>query len=252
MISIFKKVQTTIETLADEITVREIQKVDVKGGFLIDGFPYTGLANAIATESLVNNTSQFELVGILDSDLFPPISVVREERPNFPSRIIVNKDLKVAVFSSYLTPHESIHREVARTMLQWAKENGISYIVSSSAIKSDENAPVVIGVASTEHAKKKLKDANIPVLRNGTVPGIPGILLNEGALDNINVIVLMCQAKESGPDYRAGAEICMAMAELVPGVSCDLKSLLDEAEVIEEHLKQTEKEAGPLRDAIYG
>ena len=121
-----------------------------------------------------------------------------------------------------------------------------------SAIKSDEDAPFVIGVGSTDEAKKKLRDADIPVLKNGTIPGIPGILLNEGLISNINVIVLLCKARESGPDYRAGAEICMAMAKLVPGASCDLKSLLREAEGIEEHLKQTEQDAGPLRDAIYG
>lgn len=236
----------------EEVFVREIKSIDVKDGYVIDGFPYTGLANAIATESLVSNTSQFELAGIIDSELFPPISIVRDEVPNFPARILVNKNLKLAVFSSYLTPHESIHREVAKTMIKWASDHKCSFIISSSAIRSDDEAPFVIGVGSTKEAKQKLQDAEIPILKNGTIPGIPGILLNEGVLSNINVIVLLCKARESGPDYRAGAEICMAMAKLVPGASCDLKSLLNEAEVIEQHLKQTEQDAGPLRDAIYG
>jgi uncharacterized protein len=238
--------------MTNDVFVREISQIDVKDGYLVDGFPYTGLANAIATESLINTTKQFELAGIIDSELFPPISIVREEIPNFPARILVNKDLKVAVFSSYLTPHESIHRQVAKAMLDWAEEHKISFIISSSAIKSDDETPLVIGVGSTDKAKKKLRDSNIPVLKNGTIPGIPGILLNEGTISNINVIVLLCKARESGPDFKAGAEICMAMSKLVPGAACDLKSLLNEAEGIEEHLKQTEKDAGPLRDAIYG
>lgn len=238
--------------MGNEVFVREIIPIDVKDGYLIDGFPYTGLANAIATESLVNTTSQFELAGVLDSELFPPISIVRDEVPSFPARILVNKDLKVAVFSSFLTPHESIHRDVARVMLKWASDHKCSFIISSSAIKSDDESPFVIGVGSTQMAKKKLQDANVPVLKNGTVPGIPGILLNEGMLANINVIVLLCKARDSGPDFKAGAEICMAMTKLVPGASCDLKQLLNEAEGIEQNLKQTEQDAGPLRDAIYG
>jgi len=238
--------------MGNEVFVREIIPIDVKDGYLIDGFPYTGLANAIATESLVNTTSQFELAGVLDSELFPPISIVREEVPSFPARILVNRDLKVAVFSSFLTPHESIHRDVARVMIKWATDHKCSFIISSSAIKTDDESPFVIGVGSTEAAKKKLRDANVPVLKNGTIPGIPGILLNEGMLANINVIVLLCKAKDSGPDFKAGAEICMAMAKLVPGASCDLKQLLNEAEGIEQNLKQTEQDAGPLRDAIYG
>lgn len=238
--------------MGNEVFVREIIPIDVKGGYLIDGFPYTGLANAIATESLVNTTSKFELAGVLDSELFPPISIVRDEVPSFPARILVNRDLKVAVFSSYLTPHESIHRDVARVMLKWASDHKCSFIISSSAIKSDDESPFVIGVGSTEAAKKKLREANIPVLKNGTIPGIPGILLNEGLITNINVIVLLCKAKDLGPDFRAGAEICMTMTKLVPGASCDLKLLLNEAEGIEQNLKQAEHDAGPLRDAIYG
>ncbi len=238
--------------MGNEVFVREIIPIDVKDGYLIDGFPYTGLANAIATESLVNTTSQFELAGVLDSELFPPISIIRDEIPSFPARILVNKDLKVAVFSSFLTPHESIHRDVARVMIKWASDHKCSFIISSSAIKTDDESPFVIGVGSTEAAKKKLRDTNIPVLKNGTIPGIPGILLNEGMIANINVIVLLCKARDSGPDFKAGAEICMTMTKLVPGASCDLKQLLNEAEGIEQNLKQTEQDAGPLRDAIYG
>ncbi len=237
--------------MGNEITVRELKSINIEGGFVVDGFPYAGLANAIATESLITTTSKFELAGVLDSELFPPISIIRDEVPNFPARIFVNEDLRVAVFSSYLTPHESLHREVARTMLNWANDHKCSLIVSSSAVKTDEK-PFVIGVASTETAKKRLADAEIPILRNGTVPGIPGILLNEGFITKTNVIVLLYKGQETGPDFRAGAEICMAMAKLVPGASCDFRTLMSEAENIEQNLKQTEQEAGPLRDAIYG
>ncbi|HJU14468.1 MAG TPA: PAC2 family protein [Candidatus Nitrosotalea sp.] len=233
------------------IFIREIKQVNIQGGFVIDGFPYAGLANAIATESLINTTAQFVLAGVLDSELFPPISIIRDEKPGFPARIFVNEELKVAVFSSYLTPHESLHREVARCMLKWANDHKCSLIVSAAAVKNDEK-PAVIGVATTDAARKKLADADIPVLKNGTVPGIPGILLNEGSITDTNVIVLLYTGKETGPDFRAGAEICMAVSKLVPGASCDLRTLMSEAENIESQMKQAEEDAGPLRDAIYG
>ncbi|MDE1830335.1 MAG: proteasome assembly chaperone family protein [Thaumarchaeota archaeon] len=235
----------------NEITIRELKSINIEGGFVIDGFPYAGLANAIATESLINTTAQFELAGVLDSELFPPISIIRDEIPGFPARIFVNKELKVAVFSSYLTPHESLHREVAKAMLKWSNDHKCSLIVSSSAVKTEEK-PFVIGVATTAEARKRLADADIPILKNGTVPGIPGILLNEGSITNTSVIVLLYKGHETGPDFRAGAEICMAMSKIVPGASCDLRTLMSEAENIEQQMKQTEEDAGPLRDAIYG
>jgi len=238
-------------TLGSEITIREIKPINIEGGYLIDGFPYAGLANAIATESLTS-TIDFELVGVLDSDLFPPISIIKNEVPNFPTRIFVNPVLKVAVFSSYLTPHESLHRDVARTMLNWANQHKCSLILSSSLIKPGNDNQSIMGVGSTSEAKKKLNDADIPILRDGTVPGIPGILLNEGALSKTNVIVLLVKGQEPGPDFRSGAEICMALSKLVPGTSCDLPTLLHEVELIEQSLKQTEEEATPLKDAMYG
>ncbi len=218
--------------MSNAITIREIKSIDMTGGCVIDGFPSSGgLASAIATESLISTTSQFELVGVLDSDLLPPVSIVREEEPNFPARILVNPNLKVAIFSSYLTPDESLY---------------------SAAVKSEDDAPFVIGVRSTDDTKKRLQDANIPMLKNGTIPGIPGILLNEGAVTNTNVIVLLYRGREIGPDFRAGAEICTVMSKLIPGASCDLNTLLSEAEIIEQHLKQTERDTNPLRDTIYG
>ena len=237
--------------MSSEITVREVKPINIEGGYLIDGFPYAGLANAIATESMIN-TVQFEMAGVLDSDLFPPLSIIKDGAPNFPARIFVNSDLRVAIFSSYLTPHESLHRQVAKTMLEWANKHKCAYIISSSAIRSEEQDSFIVGVGSTSDAKKKLKDADIPLLSHGTIPGIPGILLNEGALSNTNVIVLLSNSKERGPDFKAGAQICMAMSKIVPGTACDLKSLLQEAEIVEQSIKKTEEDAEPLKDAMYG
>ena len=87
-----------------QISIREITPINIEGGYLIDGFPSTGYTSAIATESLIN-TSHFELAGFIDSDSFPPVSIIKNGKPNYPSRIFVNNNEKVAVFSSYLTLH---------------------------------------------------------------------------------------------------------------------------------------------------
>lgn len=237
--------------MASEITIREIKPINIEGGYLIDGFPYAGLANAIATESLTS-TMDFELAGVIDSELFMPISIIKDGTPNFPARIFVNNTLKVAVFLSYLTPRESLHRELAKAMLSWANQHKCSLILSSSAIKAESDGPDIMGIASTAEAKKKLNDANIPILQNGTIPGIPGILLNEGVLSKTDVIVLLVKGQDPGPDFRSGAVICMALSKLVPGTSCDLPTLLHEAEIIEQSLKQTEEETAPIRESMYG
>jgi len=117
--------------------ITELKPINIEDGFLIDGFPSVGFTSAIATESLIR-TTQFELAGFLDSDKFPAVSLVRSGKPNFPTSIYVNDRLNVGVFSSYLTLNETLHKSMARTMLQWAKKHKVSYIISSVAVKSED------------------------------------------------------------------------------------------------------------------
>ena len=79
-----------------ELKIKEITPVNIEGGFMINGFPSTGISSAIATESIIN-TSEFQMSSIIDSDSFPPISVVKNGQPNYPTRIFTNKDLNLSL-----------------------------------------------------------------------------------------------------------------------------------------------------------
>ena len=131
--------------MSPKIKIREIKKINLEEGYLIDGFPSVGFTSAIATESMIH-TSQFELGGVIDSETFPPISVVKDGKPNFPTRIFVNEELKVGIFLSYLTLDQSLHRITAETMLSWAKQHKIKLIISSIAIKSPTGDEEMIGI----------------------------------------------------------------------------------------------------------
>ena len=232
------------------IRVRELTKIDLEGGYLIDGFPSIGFSSAIATESMIH-TSQFELVGVIDSESFPPISIVKNGKPNFPSRVFVNKDLRVAVFLSYLTIDQPLQRITAKTMLNWAKKHKIKLIVSSVAVKSSNDGGEIIGIGSTDSARTKVKEAGLKILEHGTVPGIPGMLLNEGSISNQDVIVIIFHTEGTGPDFKSSADLCMAMSKLIPGASCDILSLQKEAEKAEILIKEAQIETKHLKDTMY-
>lgn len=229
--------------------ITELGTVDIGGGYLIDGFPSVGFTSAIATESLIR-TTRFELAGLLDSDRFPAVSVIRDGRPSFPTSIYVNNDIKVGVFSSYLTLSETLHKAMARTMLRWAKKHGVSFVVSSIAAKSPGGAEIV-AAASTEGAKERLGEEGIRVLEHGAIPGIPGALLNQGAISGQNVIVVLFGSDGSSPGFRSSMEICTAMSKLVPGVSCDIPALQREAEKAEAAMSEAKAEAKNLSDGMY-
>mgnify|MGYP002813304852 FL=1 len=232
------------------IRIKELRPINLEGGYLIDGFPSVGFTSAIATESMIQ-TSQFSLAGIIDSDSFPPISLIKEGKPNYPTRIFVNDDLKVSVFLSYLTLHESLHRVVAKTMLSWAKKQKIELIVSSMAVKSLDGLEGIVAVGNTDSARIKLKESGLKVLEYGTIPGIPGMLLNEGSITNQDVIVILFHSDGTGPDFRSSAELCIGMSQLIPGTSCDIPLLQKEAAKAEQSIKETDEESRQLKDSIY-
>lgn len=232
------------------IKVRELKEIDLHDGYLIDGFPSLGFSSAIAGESMIN-TTKFELAGIIDSDFFPPISVIRDSSPQYPTRLLVNNDLKAAMFLSLLTPDESLHRSIAKTMLKWAKKHNISLIISTAPVKSTVEPDKIAGIGSTSFATTKIKDAGVPILKNGTVPGVPGMLLNEGMLSNQNVAVILFHTSGKGPDFKSSAQLCSIIGKIVPGLSCDISSLQHEAEKAEKEIKKTEEETKPLRRSIY-
>jgi len=236
--------------VSPKIRVRELKPLNLEGGYLIDGFPSVGFSSAIATESMIH-TSQFELAGVIDSESFPPISIVKNGEPNFPTRIFVNENLKVGIFLSFLTLDQSLHRVTAKTMLKWAKEHKIGLIVSSVAIKTPDGNEEMMGIGSTDAARVKIKEAGLKVLEHGTIPGIPGTLLNEGRMFEQDVIVIVFHTNGEGPDFKSSAQLCMAMSKLIPGATCDIPSLQKEAEKAEITIKETQEESKHLKDSMY-
>ncbi len=232
-----------------KIRIKELRPLNLEGGYLIDGFPSMGFSSVIATESMIH-TSQFKLAGIIDSDIFPPISLIKDGKPNYPTRIFVNDELKVAAFLSHLALEESLHRNVAKKMITWAKEKKISLIISSVSVKSSGKNEEVMAVGSTENATKKLKDAGLKVLEFGTILGIPGMLLNEGSVTQQDVIVILFHSEGTGPDFRSSAKLCMAITQLIPGASCDIPALQAEAEKVEQVIKKDLEETKHT-DSMY-
>jgi uncharacterized protein len=62
--------------------IRKDKEVDIRGGIVLDGFPSAGVINSIASRCLIRSIGT-ELVAILDSPDFPPISIIDNFMPNF-------------------------------------------------------------------------------------------------------------------------------------------------------------------------
>jgi uncharacterized protein len=104
-------------SIGSQIEIHTVKKVNLKGGTLIDGFPSGGLTNSIASMCFMNSIAN-DLVSVMDSPSFPPISMVYDGIANFPTRIYANEDLKVAFLISELNLDPSFYYFVSRTILR--------------------------------------------------------------------------------------------------------------------------------------
>ena len=240
------------------IEIRKLRNVNLKSGIVVDGFPSVGLANAIASECLIHSLKT-ELVAVIDSPAFPPLSIIKNAMPQFPARVYANEDLKLAMFVSELNLDPSLFRPVANMIIDWSLSSNCDLIVSAAGIpyedgETPQNSPQVLAVASTSNALKKAAEAGIPAALSTSVTGIPAILLNEGTWRNYDVIVLLVKVVRDAPDFRAGAAIAEALAKVAPGASCDIPALLKEAEVMEKTLKKIRStQASPAeKEQMYG
>ena len=226
--------------------VNKERRLNIQGGIVLDGFPSSGLVNAIATECLIRSLKT-ELVAVLDSNEFPPLSIVTDHFPQFPARIYVNESLKVSFFVSELDVHPSVQKAVAMKILEWTIQNQCKTIVSSAGINAKGKDQIssallpeiseIFAVGSTESARSMLTKKGFEQFRDGTITGVPAILLNEGSLMGLDVIVLLVNTSADGPDFTAAALLSQAITKIMPGIYCDVETMVTEGEVIEDNIK---------------
>lgn len=239
--------------------IKILKKMNLKGGTVIDGFATTGITNTIASECILHSINT-QLIATIESSYFSQLSVVRNSIPYFPVRIYANEELKTSIFISEISIDPSLYFFIGNTILNWAKDNECDLIISSSnivnppqdsgTINSKEYS--IAGIGNTVGARNRLKDSKITLLKNGTIGGIPAVLLNQSSELGIDVVILLVKIVEGIPDFRAAAELSTTISRLVPGVSCDVPLLLQEAEKIEKEIAKIKSQDTESELNAYG
>jgi len=241
-----------------DIKIYEIKKKDLKGATIIDGFPSVGLVSSIAANYLIK-VLEMEHIGIMDSAQFPTVSLIRDSKPLSPVRIYANEkgktgDQLVAFISEFQAP-PSLIRPISHTLIEWAVEQRCKMIVSPEGLVVDpelrdsaEISDVVFGIASTLRSRELLKQHGIRSFEEGVISGVAGVLLNEGRKRDFDVITLLAEAHPDFPDARAAALVLEAIDDILLGVDFDAKPLFEEAQRIEEHIREIRKQAVVRKD----
>jgi len=234
-----------------EIIMHRYKEMDLEDSTVINGFPSTSLINSIVASYLVNVLNLDQICG-LDSDEFPPVSMIYDSKPKFPARIYADEKAKIVVFLSEFTPYPPMARNVAKTVLSFAEEAGCSRIISPETQILDEDGFKLFGIGSTDAARKELEQLEIEQLIHSMIPGVSGVLLNEGKIRDLKVLVPIAQKGNNISDARIAAHVIEMIDKLIPTIRIDLEPLYNEAENVEKHLTSLRKQAAKPADDHYG
>jgi predicted ATP-grasp superfamily ATP-dependent carboligase len=70
--------------------IKTLNKMNLKGGTMIDGFTTSGITNTIASECILFSINA-QLIATIESSYFSQLSIVRNSIPYFPVRIYANE-----------------------------------------------------------------------------------------------------------------------------------------------------------------
>ncbi len=231
-----------------DIEIRTFKEVDLVGGTVIEAIPSVGLVSTIAATYMIT-TLPVDQVCALDSEDFPPLSMVYAYKPKFPVRIYALPEVKLSIFIAEVPLPPRVHRSLALALLRWATTHRCRQIVSLEGLPLPGDAKQqevqVWGVGSTDTARKTLDDAGIPKLETGIISGVSGVLLNEARWQFYDVVTLLAEARSTMPDAYAAARLLEATDRLLPEVKMNLEPLREQAKALEAHLLKLREEAKP-------
>ena len=214
---------------SEDITIIETKKIDVNGPIIIEGVPDMGLVGSIAVSHMVLEQN-FEEVGYIKSELFPPVMVVHERKVLNPVRIFQKE--KFIVILSEIPIDPKVGYILAKRLTEWYKEKGAELIISISGTpiqeRIDIEEPEIFGTANNK-VLEKMEESGVKVLEEGFISGFYALILKNSIELNLNSSILLAQCYPSYPDPGAGASVLKVLNKML-NLNIDTKQLIDQAE----------------------
>ncbi|NLI73185.1 MAG: proteasome assembly chaperone family protein [Euryarchaeota archaeon] len=231
----------------------EIEEMNIRGAYVIDGFPSIGLVGSIVANYLVTSLD-LRQIAVVDSDHFPTISTIKGGVPHSPVRVYggeLDDGKRIVVFVSEFQPPPHVLKALGIALMDWVEDHKCRMVISPEGISTKQSQRLpgeqpreVLGVASTPEARELLTSKNVTVFEGGIIVGLSAILLNEGVNRIFDVVTLLSEASADFPDARAAAAEATTINDLVLDNRLDLQPLEEEAGKIEGELKDIYDRAG--------
>tara|TARA_B100000575_G_scaffold73693_1_gene57369 strand:+ start:5918 stop:6721 length:804 start_codon:yes stop_codon:yes gene_type:complete len=233
---------------------------EFRDSLVISCFPSEGFVSSIVAHFLVDRLG-LELVGGIRHSGLPPVCLVQDGSPLPPIRLYsgvpicnVEKCDKVVLIASEIQISPDLKLPIASEILDWMHETDASKAImidsyahgegqKHSIFDEDKRPDTVVGIGATEKSREILEEIGANLLKQGVVGGMTGVMLGESRRRKVDSLAIIAESggEFSGggiPDARAAARIIECLDGLLPAVKLDPEPLLEEAQRIEEQIRE--------------
>lgn len=232
-----------------EAEVFEIKKVELNSPIIFAGFVGAGLVGPVAINHIIEKL-EMEEIGLMRSKYLPPSTVFMKGRLRHPFRFYANQKGTICAIICEITLRMEGVYSLISTILDWA------------AMKGSKEIVILDGVASLEHDKKAycaaeedlvrtMADKDINMIPKGFITGIPGGILNECLMREIQGVTLLVKANNTAPDSAAAATLIEALNRFYE-MNIDTKELQEDKDRINSEFSELSQKYVKHREEITG
>jgi len=192
-----------------EAEVFEIKKIELNSPIIFAGFVGAGLVGPVAINHIITEL-KMEEIAVMRSKYLPPSTVFMRGRLRHPFRFYANKEGTVCAIICEITLRMEGLFTLVSSILDWAAQKGSKEIVILDGVASTEHDDKAY-CAAEEDLVRTMADKDISMIPQGFITGIPGGILNECLVREIQGLTLLAKANKEAPDSAAAVTLIEAV-----------------------------------------
>lgn len=205
----------------------ETKSIPLKNPIIFAGFVGAGLVGPLAINHIIEKLDMAE-IGVMRSKYLPPSTVFMKGRLRHPFRFYANPDGTICAIICEITLRMDGLYELVSAILDWAANKGSKEIVILDGVASEEHDEKAY-CAAEEDLVRTMADKDINMIPQGFITGIPGGILNECLVREIQGLTILAKANSATPDSGAAATVIEALNRLYE-MDIDITELQEEKE----------------------
>ena len=232
-----------------EAEVFEIKKTELKNPIIFAGFVGAGLVGPLAINHIIQKLNMEE-IAVMRSKHLPPSTVFMKGRLRHPFRFYANKEGTICAIICEITLRMEGLYSLVSGILDWAAEKGSKEIVILDGVPGIEHDDKAY-CAAEEDLVRTMADKDISMIPQGFITGIPGGILNECLVREIQGLTLLAKANKISPDSAAAATLIEALNRFYD-MKIDTKDLRESKDKINSEFSELSQKYVEHREETSG